>query len=113
MLECRQVAFRVQCGHGAGAGGSDGLAVDGIGDIARRKHPRHTGRRGIPTAACIDHDLAVIHLQLAVEHLRVWLVTDGNKDTLYGQVFRLMFGDVTQTHSGYAESFPVRVQSSQ
>ena len=67
-----QVAVGVERGHAAGAGRGDRLAIDVVGDVAGGEHAGDAGRGGIALAAALDHDIAAVHRELAVEESRCW-----------------------------------------
>ena len=46
-VEALEVLVRIERGHAAGAGRSDGLAIHVIGHVAGREHARHAGRGGV------------------------------------------------------------------
>src|SRR5690606_1762455 len=74
-----QVLLGVQGSHAAETGRGDGLAVDVVGDVAGREHARHTGLRGHARGAGLDAHVAVLHVQLAGEDVRVGLVAYGDE----------------------------------
>ena len=73
-----EVAFGVEGGHSAGAGGGDGLAVVVVGDVAGGEDAFHArvgaGRSGPGDVALVGE------LQLAVEETGVRGVADGQED---------------------------------
>src|SRR5690606_4851465 len=66
-------------GHAAETGRGDGLAVDVVGDVAGGEHARHAGLRGHARGTGLDAHVAVLHVQLADEDVRVRLVADGDE----------------------------------
>src|SRR5208283_650952 len=93
-----EIRFGVERGHAAGTGAGDCLAIDMVGDIAGGKHPAHTGLRGIALAASLDHDVAVLHLQLVHEQLRVRCVADGDEHAVRGNRARRTVAGMLYPH---------------
>lgn len=89
-LLCRQfvqILFRIKRCHAAGAGGSDGLLVVGVHYVAGGKHARHTGSGGIAVYAAVDHDVTVVHVQLAGKNVGIGRVANSNEYAMYIDVF--------------------------
>src|SRR4029077_3528482 len=80
-VERLEVTVRIECGHAAGAGGGDGLAVDVIGNIAGGKHPGDAGGGGITVESAPDGEVALAHRELAVEKCGIGRVADGDEET--------------------------------
>ena len=55
--------------------------------ITRCEHARHAGHRGHAVQASLGDDVAVFHLQLALEDVGVGLVADGDETPLEGDFF--------------------------
>src|SRR6266498_5407372 len=69
-------AFGVDGGLASHAGRGDGLPVDEVDHVARGEHALHAG----PGGGLLDHDVSLVHLELALEQLRVGGVADGDED---------------------------------
>ena len=65
-----------------------------IGDISRGKYARHTGSGRVPVKTRLYGNVAVFHIQLLFEQLRVRGVSDRNKQAVDRQVtaFRRVLG---------------------
>src|SRR5271170_7401833 len=89
--------LRFDCGHAAGAGRRDGLAVGAILDIAGVKNARHAGAR-----AALGNDVAVrVKLDLALKRFAVRNVADGDEETVHVSYPGLLRLQIAQLHRGY------------
>src|SRR5690606_32791703 len=95
-----EVFFGVQRRHAAGAGRGDGLAVNVVGYITGGKHALNAGLGGVAFAAGTDLQVAILHVQLALEDLRVRLVADGDKHALQVDILRAVVVGRADTHAG-------------
>ena len=82
-----QKALGVQRGHAARARAGDGLAVHMVLHVAGGKHAGHRGLGGKALRAAFGQQIAVFHLQLALEDVGVRVVTNGDEAALHLQVF--------------------------
>src|SRR5258706_6892704 len=78
--------FRVERGHAAAAGAGDGLAIDMVLHVARGEHAAHAGCGGHALGAAARHDVALAHVELATDDLRIRRVADGDEQALHGEV---------------------------
>ena len=87
-MEGLEVAVDIEGGHAAHAGGGDGLAVDGIGDIARDKHAGDglALPLGLQAAGLGEEIAGGVAIELALEEAGVRLVADGDKQTMHGEL---------------------------
>src|SRR3569623_1125596 len=98
-----EIAFGVERRHAAGAGRSDGLAIDVIRYVARREHARHAGGSGVALDTGFHFDVPMRHVQLAFEDGSVGGMTDGDEDTLHRHIAALAAaGEVCDAHAGDA-----------
>src|SRR5688500_2314583 len=74
-----EIFVRIERSHASGSGGSDGLTIHVIGDIARGKHAGNAGGGGTAFGAALDGDVTVAHVELAGEYSGVGRVTDGDE----------------------------------
>src|SRR5690606_28590309 len=74
--------LRIQRRHAAEAGRSDRLAVDLVGDVAGREHPRHRGLGRTALQPGADLDVPAVHLQLALEQRGVGRMADGHEEAV-------------------------------
>src|SRR6185437_5047549 len=81
-----QKLLRIQCGHAAEARGSDGLAIDLVGDVAGCEYAAHGCGGGAAFQSGADHDVAVAHVELALEDAGVGRVADGHEQAGDGDV---------------------------
>src|SRR6266446_2642096 len=88
-----QELFRVHCGHASGARGRDGLTVAMVLHVTGDEHAGNGGQ----TAMLGDQIAVRIHLQLAFEDGGIWVVSDGNEDTINGNLGSLLGLRITQT----------------
>ena len=82
-LLLRQV---LACVHGsmtAASGSRDGLAIDGVGNVAAGKHARNVGLG----CGVLDDDIALgIAFECGAEYIAVGMMADGKEQTVDGQV---------------------------
>src|SRR5258706_11403902 len=78
----------VQRRHAAGAGAGDRLAVDMVLHIAGGEHARHAGHRRKTFEAGLGDDVAVLHLELALEDVGVGLMADRDEAALERELLR-------------------------
>src|SRR5437868_3900194 len=57
-----EIFIRIERSHASGTGGSNGLTIHMIRDIASGKYPRNAGGVGRAVAAGLDDDVAVAHV---------------------------------------------------
>src|SRR3954470_3636369 len=72
-----EIFVRIERSHASRAGGSNGLTIHMIRDIASGKYPGNAGGRRRPIAAGLDDDVTIAHVQLPGEYSRVRGVPDG------------------------------------
>src|SRR5688572_699062 len=98
-----EIFVRIESSHASGAGGSDGLTIHVIGDVAGGKDTCHAGGGGGALAAALDDDVAVTHVELAGEDAGIGGMADGDERTGHIQGFdgAAVFGglDVYAVHS--------------
>src|SRR5882724_5668409 len=58
--------------------------------VARRKHAGYAGRRRATLVAAFGDDVAIYHIDLALEDLRVRRMADGNENTVQRQIPRVV-----------------------
>src|SRR5690606_33502720 len=97
-------ALGVQRRHAAEAGRGDGLAVVLVGDVASGEHAFDVGGGGIAGDAGVDLQVAVFHLQLAVEQAGVRVVTDGDEETVGVDVAGAAVLRGLDPHAGHAHA---------
>src|SRR6185437_9625031 len=89
----------LQGGHASRTSGRDGLAVFPVLHVTACKYAGHHD-----TFACCEDvsrgaDVTLlIEIDLAREHLRVWLVADSQEETAHRQLFNLTSDRVAQQH---------------
>src|SRR5690606_4665136 len=81
-----QPALCVQGGHAAAGGAGDSLAIDVVLHVAGGEDARHRGHGGHALQAAAGGDVAVVHVQLALEDAGVGLVADGDEGAGHVQV---------------------------
>src|SRR5579875_494410 len=87
----RRHASRSRCG--------DRLAVNMVGNVARREHALDAG----PRRAATHPDIAgFVHVELAAEDFRVRLVADRDKDRVGAELPDLASLEVLQLYAGHA-----------
>src|SRR5271155_5380343 len=69
-----QELFRIESGHAAGARSGDRLAIAMVLYVSSNEHAGD----GSQCAVLGDEVAVSVHLQLALEHGRVWIVADGD-----------------------------------
>ena len=96
-----QEALSIERRHAACASASDRLTVDVILHIAGGKDARNAGHcgQGVQTVAC--DDVAILHLQLAFEDLRVWPVSNGDEAALQIHVLGAAVSGIFQSNAGH------------
>ena len=67
--------------------------------VASGEYPRHVGHRGHAGQAGAGDDVAVFHLQLALEDVGVGLVANGNEAAFDGQLAGAA-GGALESHAG-------------
>src|SRR5580765_6887517 len=100
--ELIQIFLRIERRHAAESRRSDGLAIDLVGDVARGEHAGYAGRGSAALDAGLDHDVAVLHVELAGEDLGVRRMPDRDEHAVYGQVTRGAVLHVLDAHAGDA-----------
>jgi hypothetical protein len=84
--ELFEVLFDFECGHAAGAGGGDGLAVAAILDVSAGVDAVELNARAGDEDVVLGLDVAVVvEVELAFEHLRVGLVADAEEHEADGK----------------------------
>src|SRR3546814_3170480 len=73
-------ALGIERGHAAKPGRRDRLTIDLIGDVARGEYAGDAGLRRVAIQPGADHQITVLHLQLALEQLGIGAVADGDKE---------------------------------
>src|SRR6266481_1129730 len=76
----------VECGHAAAAGAGDGLAINMVLHVTRGEYSGNAGGGGVALIAVLGDDVAVHHLDLALEDLRVRGVADGDENPVQRQL---------------------------
>src|SRR5690349_14067297 len=74
-----EIFIRIERSHASGSGGSDGLTIHMIGDIASGEYAGNAGGSRRAVAARLDDDVAVTHVELAGEDARNRRVADGDE----------------------------------
>ena len=97
-----QKALRIERRHAAGAGTRDCLAVDVVLHVAGGEHAGHTGHCRHAGEAALGDEVAVFHLQLALEDVGVRLVADRDEAPGQLQLDLLAAGGALQAHAGHA-----------
>ena len=96
VVERFEEALGVYRGGAPSAGGGDGLAVDGIGDVARGEDAGDASARGAE-----EFDVALwIGLDRAAEDFGVGRVADGDEEARAGDRAGFTGGDVLQFYAG-------------
>ena len=98
-----EVTLRVERGHTAGAGAGDGLTVDVVLHVARRKYAGEIGGGSVTFIAAVRDDIAAFQGNLAFEKIGVGLVADGNENAGECEVFGATVArGALQAHAGDA-----------
>src|SRR5690606_41608608 len=79
--------------------------------LFRSEHARHRGHGGQAVQAAARDDVAVFHVQLAFEDLRIGLMANGHEQTVDGQVFRVAALRVLDAGAGRSEEHTSELQS--
>ena len=77
-------------------------AREEIGHVAGREHARNAGGRGAAVDARANAQVAVLHVELAIEQLRVRRMADGDEHTHQRNLARAAVVDMTDAHAGDA-----------
>src|SRR5919106_6515974 len=100
-----QKPFRIDGGHAAGAGGSNGLPVDVVLHVAAGKDARHVGFGTIVR----QNVSRGIQIQLSDEEFGIGFVTDGNEQTVTLEVLRHTGLYVLEPDAGDSASFGIAI----
>ena len=100
--ESLEVAIDIECRHTAGAGRSDRLAIDMIGDIAGGKDARDAGCGRIAVRTALHLQVPAVHIELAGEDCRVGCVADRDEDPGHGQILVGATADREYAHASDA-----------
>src|SRR5205823_14396975 len=76
-------ALGVDGRHAPGSSGGDGLAIGRVGRIAGGENPRDGGARRSRSDLDVAH---LVHRQLPLEELRIWLVPDGDEQAAHREL---------------------------
>src|ERR687891_1250103 len=98
----REEPLEIQGRHRARSGRGDRLAVDGIGDIAGSEHARDARRRGIAVETALGHEIAALHVELALEKAGVRRVSDRDENAIHHELMRLAGRRVPNAKPGHA-----------
>ena len=94
--------MRIQRRHTTGARARHRLAIDVILHVARSEYARNIGHRGVSVVAAFGFNVAVRHIDLAFENLRVGCVADGDEHALERHVFGFRFRRAFDANAGHA-----------
>src|SRR5688500_17342107 len=92
----------VERSHAAEAGRGHRLPVDLVGDVSRGVHAGHAGRGGAAFEPGADRDVAVLHLELALEDRGVRRVADRDEGAGDRDLARAAVAGAAQPHAGDA-----------
>jgi hypothetical protein len=82
-----KVVLCIQCSHTAATGRGNRLTIDRICTVASCKYTENISARGIVALTVAYCDIAVLHVDLILEHAGVGFMSNSDKDTAQIQLF--------------------------
>src|SRR5207248_11220751 len=83
-----EVRLRVERRHAPCPRARDGLTIHMVGDVPRRENAGDARRCRVALAAPLDSNVAIVHIELALEELSVGRMPDGDEHALHVELLR-------------------------